>query len=84
MARYYFHILNQSSYVRDEVGLELASIESARDQASDAAGEILTTDLREGKTDVMFDVQVEDGSGVRLLTFHIAGTIEPGQRADPG
>ncbi len=81
MQRFFFHVLNQTSYVRDDVGSELASLALARDQASDTVGEILTSDLRDGKTNVVFDVQVEDGAGARLLTFHIAGTVMAGAPA---
>lgn len=76
MRRYFFHVQNQISYVRDEVGAELASLESARARASDTAGEILTSDLRDGKTDIVFDIQVEDGDGTRMLTLHVVGTVE--------
>lgn len=79
MSRYFFHVLNQISYVRDEIGAELGSLAVAQARASDAAGEILTSDLRNGKTDIVFDVQVEDGDGARLLTLHIVGTVTTGQ-----
>lgn len=78
MQRFFFHVLNQTSYVRDEFGSDLATLDSARDQASDAAGEILTSDLRDGRTDVKFEVQVEDTAGARLLTVRIAAAIETG------
>ncbi|TPG54315.1 hypothetical protein EAH76_06470 [Sphingomonas glacialis] len=78
MPRYFFHVLNQTSHVHDEVGAELSSIAVARSRASDAAGEILTSDLRDGKTDIVFDVQVEDDRGARVLTVHVVGTVETG------
>ncbi|WP_010187157.1 DUF6894 family protein [Sphingomonas sp. PAMC 26605] len=76
MSRYFFHVQNQTSYVRDEVGSDLASPGLARSRAADAAGEILTADLRDGRTEVAFDIEVDDAAGERLFTVHVAGTVE--------
>ena len=77
MARYYFHVQNQVSFVKDDVGIELDTFERVREQMSDAAGEILTSDLRAGKTDITFQIQVEDGSDRRLITLDVSGAIAP-------
>lgn len=76
MSRYFFHVRNQVSYVRDEIGCDLASSDLARSRAAEAAGEILTSDLRDGRTVVAFDIQVDGESGERLFTVHIAGSVD--------
>lgn len=84
MPRYFFHVRNQTSYIRDEIGSELKSADGARARGADLAGEILTSDLREGRTEVVFDVEVEDDSRARVYTLYIVGTVETGMpRADP-
>lgn len=80
MPRYFFHVLNQRSYTRDEVGAELSGLEAARHRAADVVGEIVTSDLREGRADVVFDVEVDDEAGVRVLTCHIGATMRTGDR----
>lgn len=74
MSRYYFHVQNQGSFARDDVGLEFDTIELARDQASDAAGEILTSDLRLGKADITFQIQVENGECKCVFTMDVTAT----------
>jgi hypothetical protein len=76
MSRYFFHLQNQTSYVRDEVGSDLASLGLARSRAAEAAGEILTSDLRDGRTQIVFDIQVDDAAGDRLFTVHVTGSVE--------
>lgn len=84
MSRYYFHIENQESYTRDENGLEFDSLERVRNEASDAAGEILTSDLRAGKTNVVFQIQVEDGSDRRVMTLVVTGAVAAQSRSESG
>lgn len=78
MSRYFFHLQNQTSYVRDEIGSDLPSLGLVRSRAAEAAGEILTSDLRDGRTQVVFDLQVDDETGDRLFTVHVASSINPG------
>jgi hypothetical protein len=75
MSRYFFHVQNQVSYMRDEIGSELPSQRVARSRAAEAAGEILTSDLRDGRTHVTFDIQVDNEAGARLFTISIAGSV---------
>ncbi len=84
MSRYYFHVENQESYTRDENGMEFDSLERARNEASDAAGEILTSDLRAGKTNVVFQIQVEDGNDKRLMTLVVTGAVAAQSRNASG
>lgn len=76
MTRYFFHVRNQTSYVRDEIGGEMPGVEAARNHAADAAGEIITSELRDGNPDPQFEIQVEDGEGKRVLTFTVRSTVE--------
>eukprot|EP01037_Dinobryon_pediforme_P030644 gene30644-34793_t len=75
MARYFFHVQNQVSYVRDEIGSDLPSQRVARSRAAEAAGEILTSDLRDGRTQITFDIQVDNEAGARLFTISVAGAV---------
>ena len=74
MARYYFHVENDS-YTRDESGVELDTIERVRDQASNAAGEILTSELRAGRANIGFQIQIEDPDDKRIMTIVISGAV---------
>lgn len=70
-------MLNQESSTRDDTGLDFSREEAARYQASNASGEIPTSDLQAGK----FEAQIEDEADRSIATFRITGTIEP---ASPG
>lgn len=74
MVRYYFHVENDS-YTRDESGVELDTIERVRDQASNAAGEILTSELRAGRANIGFQIQIEDPDDKRIMTIVISGAV---------
>lgn len=78
VSRYFFHVQNQTSYTRDEVGGELSGLEAARNHAADAAGQIITSELRDGNPDPTFEIQVEDEHGKRVLTFNIWSTVATG------
>lgn len=75
MPRYFFHVRNQTSYTRDEDGVALADVGAARAQAADAAGEILTSELRDGNAGPVFEIHVDDATSRRVLTLHVSGTF---------
>ncbi|WP_242181924.1 hypothetical protein [Sphingomonas sp. CARO-RG-8B-R24-01] len=75
MPRYFFDLQSQDSFTRDDTGLEMATVDRARDHASDAAGGILTSDFRAGRTDIRFEIQVEDGREHRVMTLKVTGTV---------
>lgn len=75
MSRYFFHVRNQVSFTRDDVGGEMSGIAAARNHAADAAGQIITSEMRDGNDDATIEIQVDDEHGARVLTFNIWSTV---------
>jgi hypothetical protein len=71
MPRFYFHIVSEMDFLEDAEGVELVGEAEARDEAIDAAREILAERVRKG--DVIdghvFDVRDDTGTKVFTLPF---------------
>ena len=76
MAIYHFH-LTHSEEMRDETGVELESLGSAKRHAVQISAELLCEDpawFWEAET---FRVTVTDGNGLQLLTVEMVATLAP-------
>ena len=71
MPKYYFHIKSDDDFVEDPEGVELQGDGQARDEAIDAAREILAERVRKGEIvdGHVFDVRDEAGTMVFSLPF---------------
>jgi len=71
MPRYYFHIKSDKDFIEDPEGVELVGDVEAREEALDAAREILADSVRKGEVvdGHVFDVRDADGTKVFTLPF---------------
>lgn len=71
MPRYYFDIKSNEDFVEDPEGVELKGDGEAREEAIDAAREILAERVRKGEVidGHVFDVRDDDGTKVFTLPF---------------
>jgi hypothetical protein len=71
MPRYYFHIKSDDDFVEDPEGVLLEGDGEAREEAIDAAREMLAERVRKGEVidGHVFDVRDEDGTKVLALPF---------------
>jgi hypothetical protein len=72
MAQYYFHIRRGDQLETDEVGLDLADHEAAKNQARQAAGEM----LRDGSLERHEVLEVANAQGEVILRFKCADVEE--------
>jgi hypothetical protein len=65
MARYYFHICDQETFIPDEEGLELSGIAAALAEAALTVNDLILANLRCGRV-ISTSVEIADGSGAML------------------
>ena len=76
MPHFYFHICNGHGFLEDEEGVDLSDEAAARKQAVEAARDVMTGDLREGRLDLTSFIEVEDENHVLLFTLTFAEAVE--------
>jgi hypothetical protein len=69
MPQYYLHIRDGEQLIKDEEGIELPSIGSAKNEAEDAAREILASKVRAGEIIDDQQFEIHDAWGNRMLTI---------------
>jgi hypothetical protein len=69
MTRYYFHIRDRYTFIRDEDGMELRDIAAARAEARLTGAQWLATDSRGGM------VEITDRDDVLLDALPMRGTL---------
>jgi hypothetical protein len=69
MTKYYFHIRDRNTFIRDEDGMELRDIAAARAEARITAAEWLAADSRGGM------VEITDTDGVLLDALPMRATL---------
>jgi hypothetical protein len=63
MPRYYFHLRDDVEELLDPDGIELPTLGAVRLAAMAAARDTLSHDLRQGRMDLRYRIDVEDGKG---------------------
>ncbi|MBY5454622.1 hypothetical protein HLI03_10150 [Rhizobium laguerreae] len=74
MPKYFFHVRRNDVFEEDLEGIDLASLEQAREEATAAAREIMAERIRMGNPvdgDV-FEIMTEDGTLVATVPFRSA------------
>jgi hypothetical protein len=67
MPRYYLHICNGLTNVRDEEGVDLPGMPDAREQAIDGIRSIISEEAREGRIDLVGRILICNAGGETLL-----------------
>lgn len=77
MKRYFFHLHECGSVIRDEQGSNWRSLEAAQAQACRAAREVMCDELIEGRLCLSCSIEIEDATGATVLSvpFREAVTI---------
>jgi hypothetical protein len=68
MPRYYFHTRDGDRLIKDPEGIELPSIKLARDEAIQAAREILAEKVKRGEIIDGQEFEIHDSWGNKLIT----------------
>jgi hypothetical protein len=81
MQRYYFHVRHHEMLIRDPEGAEFETLEMARDEAVQAAREILAERLIKGDVidGEVFEISLEDGAIVATIPFRDMVRLETGK-----
>jgi hypothetical protein len=69
MPQFYLHIRDGEQLMKDEEGIELPSIGSAKSEAEDASREILASKVRAGEIIDGQQFEIHDAWGNRMLTM---------------
>ena len=75
MPRYYFHIKEEATTIRDNDGMELEELEAVRNEATQAAREMMSEDVREGYAPNGRTFVVTDERGQTVLMFPFKDAI---------
>ena len=81
MPRFFFHVLNDASFMKDEEGQELQNLEAACKEARRAIGEIIAQEVAADLNTVHLSVMVDDEAGARVANIkavtHIVFSVSP-------
>ena len=81
MPRFFFHVLNDASFVKDEEGQDLQNLEAACKEARRAIGAIIAQDVAADLNTVHLSVMVDDESGARVANIkavtHVVFSVSP-------
>ena len=69
MSKFFFNFRNANTIAKDELGIDLPSLEDARQAALDAARELVAEDIKANSSRPMEAVIVTDEGGRELLTI---------------
>ena len=76
MARYFFHLRNHTDELLDLEGTELTDIDAAQQIALDTARKRLSAELRSGKLDLRYRIDVENGTGTVVHSLRLREAFE--------
>ena len=81
MARFFFHLRDGTDFALDPEGVVLPDLEAAQTAALQAARDTLGHDIRDGRLDLRYRIDVEDERGTVLhsLPFEDAFEIIPAE-----
>jgi hypothetical protein len=75
MPRFFFHVVDGVGIASDEDGLELENIAAARDVAVEGAHDILAAEIRYGRIDLSWRIDVADEGGAVVLTLPFSDAV---------
>jgi hypothetical protein len=74
VSRYFFNLYDDMTVMDDE-GLELPSLQAARDKAYDAAKALACAELLEGHLNLSHRIEVAEEGGKVIVTVHFRDTF---------
>jgi hypothetical protein len=75
MPRYFFDVLNDTSQMTDEEGIELSGMEDVRRHALDTIGSILHDEISKCKSPIHLAILVNAEDGSRIASFRSTTSI---------
>ncbi len=76
MPRFHLNLYNRAGASRDEEGLELPDLDSARAAAIDGIRSLASEEVRRGRLDLAGRVEILDEAGTLLATIAFAEAVE--------
>jgi hypothetical protein len=76
MARYFFHLRDGSDQLLDPEGRELADLETAKHIALACARDTLSQEIKEGRLDLRYRIDLEDSSSTILHSLPLSEAFE--------
>jgi hypothetical protein len=83
MPKFFFNFRNANIIAKDEFGVDLPSLEDARQAALDAAREIVAEDIKANSSRPVEAVIVTDEDGRELLTVSARDVLPDALKMDP-
>ena len=75
MRRFFFHVVDGTGTALDENGLDLGDVRAARDVAVAGARDILAAEIRDGRIDLSWRIEVADGGGEVVLSLPFSDAV---------
>jgi hypothetical protein len=81
MPLFYLHLRSESDDLRDLEGMELPHLSAAKDAALFSARDTLSHEMKQGRLDLRYRIDVEDHQGQIVYTLPLSHAFEmiPGQ-----
>ena len=76
VARYFFHVYDESGFVEDEEGRELDGLPTVRTQAIKGARSIMMEEVRYGRLDLRGRIEIVDDEGRPVLILPFSEAVE--------
>ena len=76
MARYFFHLRDGSDHLPDLEGRELPGLDEVRQVALTCARDTLSQELKDGRLDLAYRIDVEDAQGMIVHTLPLREAFE--------
>ena len=76
MARYHLNIRNGNGFTADDEGMDLSSIDHARQEAIRGARSLLSAEVLEGKLDLNGQIEVTDDDSACILTVRFVEAVD--------
>ena len=81
MPRFFFHVLNDAAFMKDEEGQDLQNLAAACKEARRVIGEIIAHEVTTDLNTVHLSVLVDDETGTRVANIkavtHIVFSVSP-------
>lgn len=76
MALYFFHLRNTVTDIWDVEGAQAVNLDAAKNVALRAARDTMSQDMKEGRLDLRFRIEVEDAGHNLVHTLRLADAFQ--------